>query len=106
MERIAALISKEWIEPRDFCPEIQNAVRENKAHPEKTIGTLKNIEKKIIQKRLLKNGGNVQRTAISLGLTRHGLYSKMKILGIPKTTPRPKSQARSPQGIRLSKKRA
>jgi Nif-specific regulatory protein len=77
VERIAALCENPWIQVGDYSKLIQTSSLE-----ESKIGTLKSIEREVIQERLKQFDWNIVRTANSLGLTRHGLYSKMKLFGI------------------------
>jgi transcriptional regulator with GAF, ATPase, and Fis domain/serine/threonine protein kinase len=78
VERVVAFAQTEWIKPEDLDAEI----REFERAPAITKGTLKEREKKIIVDALRENKWNILRTAKSLGLTRNGLYGKMKLHGI------------------------
>ena len=83
IDRIAALTDNQWIEVQDFSTQI------SEWHINKTERvldgkkTLRQMEKGLILERLKSNDWNVFLTAQSLGLTRNGLYSKMKLYGIP-----------------------
>lgn len=77
-ERVVAFAQTEWIKPEDLDAEI----REFERAPAITKGTLKEREKKIILDALREHKWNILRTAKSLGLTRNGLYGKMKLHGI------------------------
>ncbi|HKZ41081.1 MAG TPA: helix-turn-helix domain-containing protein, partial [Candidatus Hodarchaeales archaeon] len=68
----------EWIRAKDFDPQIQDATKGSSASDVLYSGTLREMEKNLILERLREFDGNVVRTAQSLGLTRHGLYSKMR----------------------------
>ncbi|MCI0441832.1 two-component system response regulator, partial [bacterium] len=78
VERVVAFAQTEWIKPEDLDAEI----REFERAPAITKGTLKEREKKIILDALREHKWNILRTAKSLGLTRNGLYGKMKLHGI------------------------
>ncbi len=78
VERVVAFAQTEWIRPEDLDAEILDFERA----PAITKGTLKEREKKIILDALRENKFNILRTAKSLGLTRNGLYGKMKLHGI------------------------
>lgn len=78
VERVVAFAQTEWIKPDDLDAEI----REFERAPAITKGTLKEREKKIILDALREHKWNILRTAKSLGLTRNGLYGKMKLHGI------------------------
>lgn len=78
VERVVAFAQTEWIKPEDLDAEI----REFERAPTITKGTLKEREKKIILDALREHKWNILRTAKSLGLTRNGLYGKMKLHGI------------------------
>jgi len=78
IDRIVALTENDWIHPDDLDPHIKNKSKKVSSlggdHPE----SLSQIEKQLILDRLNEHGWNVIRTARSLGLSRHGLYSKMQ----------------------------
>lgn len=80
IERIVALSDAEWIEPDDFEPGIRGTAQ---PAPNYSQESLRQIEKRAIVERLREHDGNVLNAARSLGLSRHGLYSKMKRFGIP-----------------------
>ena len=80
IERIVALSDSEWIEPSDFDPTILNSSKPGMNNSSESI---RQIEKRAILERLRENDWNVMNAARSLGLSRHGLYSKMKRYGIP-----------------------
>jgi transcriptional regulator with GAF, ATPase, and Fis domain/serine/threonine protein kinase/tetratricopeptide (TPR) repeat protein len=77
IERIAALTENNWVQPSDFDPSIQieAGIESDSAKRE---GLLREIEKSTIENRLKQYDWNVASAAKSLGLSRHGLYSKMK----------------------------
>jgi DNA-binding NtrC family response regulator len=76
IERAAALSDDDWIDVTDLDEQIVQAVGTSQV-PE-TSGSLAEIEKSHILSRLEKYNWNVASAAKSLGITRHGLYSKMK----------------------------
>jgi DNA-binding NtrC family response regulator len=78
VERVVAFAQTEWIKADDLDAEI----REFERAPAITKGTLKEREKKIILDALREHKWNILQTAKSLGLTRNGLYGKMKLHGI------------------------
>lgn len=80
IERVVALTKSEWILPGEFSSEIQEVAKT----PVGKEGTLREKEKEIILERLHENKWNIFHTAKSLGLTRNGLYGKMKLHGIPR----------------------
>lgn len=80
IERIVALSESEWIEPADFDPSI---VQSAEPGADFSNESLRQLEKRAILERLRENDWNVVNAARSLGLSRHGLYSKMKRFGIP-----------------------
>ncbi|HEY7160328.1 MAG TPA: sigma 54-interacting transcriptional regulator, partial [Acidobacteriota bacterium] len=77
IERIAALTENNWIQPSDFDPSIQMQTGID-LDSVKREGLLREIEKSTIENRLKEYDWNVASAAKSLGLSRHGLYSKMK----------------------------
>lgn len=80
IERIVALSESEWIEPENFEPGI---LQSPKPGINLSNESLRQIEKNAILERLQETEWNVVSAARSLGLSRHGLYSKMKRFGIP-----------------------
>ena len=80
VERVVALTEREWIHPEDLDPEISAS---KEAPPPKTE-TLKEREKQIILEALEHHNWNILQTARALGLTRNGLYGKMKMHGVRK----------------------
>jgi DNA-binding NtrC family response regulator len=78
VERVVAFAQSEWIKPEDLDAEIRDF--EKAAAP--TKGTLKERERRIILEALKEHHWNILQTARSLGLTRNGLYGKMKLHGI------------------------
>ncbi len=80
VERVVALTEKEWIPLDEVDPEI----RTGKEFPARKTETLKEREKQIILEALQKNKWNILQTAKALGLTRNGLYGKMKMHGVSK----------------------
>jgi transcriptional regulator with GAF, ATPase, and Fis domain/serine/threonine protein kinase/Flp pilus assembly protein TadD len=78
IERIVALTESDWIQSEELDPEIQTAppVKETKQ------ATLREKEKQIILDTLSETRWNIVQTARILGLTRNGLYGKMRIHGI------------------------
>jgi Nif-specific regulatory protein len=79
VERAVALTRNEWIQAEDLSPELRETIR---AVPEEA--TLREAEKGLIVERLKHYKWNIFHTAKSLGLTRNGLYGKMKLHGIPR----------------------
>jgi Nif-specific regulatory protein len=77
IERISALSQNEWIEPEDFSKEIQNSTYSNNGNE-----TLRDIEQGLILQRLNQFQWNIVQTSKSLGMTRHGLYNKMRTYNI------------------------
>jgi len=89
IERMVALTENDSIQPEDFDIAIQSAL---KSKMQKSPATsLREMEKAAIADRLAEHKWNVATAARSLGLSRHGLYSKMKRyrLRVP-STPRKK----------------
>ncbi len=82
IERISALCQNQWIQPQDFSREIQDHSRTRTATEN---DTLQEIEHRVILQRLSEFGWNIVHTAKSLGLTRHGLYNKMRMYNIKRT---------------------
>jgi DNA-binding NtrC family response regulator len=82
IERIVALKDSEWIDCEDFDASIRKAGAAKLAEPDD--GTLRNIEKQAIEKRLQELNWNFMKTARALGLTRQGLYNKVKSYNIRK----------------------
>lgn len=82
IERIVALKDSEWIEGEDFDPSIRRVGLAKLGEPDE--GTLRNIEKQAIEKRLQELNWNFVKTARALGLTRQGLYNKVKSYNIRK----------------------
>jgi Response regulator containing CheY-like receiver, AAA-type ATPase, and DNA-binding domains len=87
IERIVALTDDEWIRVNDFDPQIQDDATESTANNVGRTETLRELEKELICERLKRYDWNILHTARSLGLTRNGLYSKMKMYSIPKKPP-------------------
>lgn len=86
IDRAAALCDEEWIDARNLDQRItHHPVSEKKRQRTDSSGSLSQIEKDIIRKRLQDYNWNVVAAAKSLGITRHGLYSKMKRYGISLT---------------------
>jgi DNA-binding NtrC family response regulator len=85
IERIVAMIDHEWILESD----ISKLTRDLSVIPATEASLpggplLKDVEREVILSRLKAYEWNIQLTARSLGLTRNGLYSKMKLYGISK----------------------
>ncbi len=78
IERIVALNDEEWINVEHLDPRILRSVKPKKQANLDMAGSLSEIEKRLIHERLTEHGWNVVLAAKSLGITRHGLYSKMK----------------------------
>jgi transcriptional regulator with GAF, ATPase, and Fis domain/serine/threonine protein kinase/tetratricopeptide (TPR) repeat protein len=78
VERVVAFAQSEWVKPEDLDAEILESDRPTAP----TKGTLKEREKRIIVEALKEHNWNILQTARSLGLTRNGLYGKMKLHGI------------------------
>jgi two-component system response regulator HupR/HoxA len=74
IDRVVALTNSDWVTPEEFSADI----RETSNAPSPTEGTLKEREKQIILERLHEKKWNIFHTAKSLGLTRNGLYGKMR----------------------------
>jgi Nif-specific regulatory protein len=87
IERIVALTDNEWVLPSDFDHCIRKQVKIQKTDTSQSSFTLREVEKEVILDRLRANSWNVVRTSRSLGLTRNGLYSKMKLYNIPRKCP-------------------
>jgi transcriptional regulator with GAF, ATPase, and Fis domain/serine/threonine protein kinase len=80
VERVVALAQTDWIRPEDLDEEIRQSSKTEL--PQK--GTLREKERQIIVDSLEENKWNIVQTAKTLGLTRNGLYGKMKLHGIPR----------------------
>jgi Nif-specific regulatory protein len=82
IERIVTLTDHDWIDLNDFDPQLHS-------NPEDSdrLETLRELEKEWIVDRLKRHDWNILHTARSLGLTRNGLYSKMKMYSIPRKPP-------------------
>jgi len=77
IERAAALSDADWIDVADLDPRIAQVFQADRFE-KLSAGTLAGIEKNLIISRLEESQWNVVSAAKSLGITRHGLYSKMK----------------------------
>ncbi|HSP06752.1 MAG TPA: sigma-54-dependent Fis family transcriptional regulator [Acidobacteriota bacterium] len=75
IERIVALSVGEWIDAVDFEPGIQKAIQSRAGI---SNVSLREIEKRVIVERLQEFDENVLLAAKSLGLSRDGLYGKMR----------------------------
>lgn len=84
IERIVALVEHEWILHSDLTPSIREARESQELDSSSPLATLKEAERDLILSRLESFDWSVQLAARSLGLTRNGLYSKMKLYGISK----------------------
>jgi two-component system, NtrC family, response regulator AtoC len=84
VERIAALSDNTFILPSDFDEEIRNGQKPEVGLSDAPPETLREMERQIILKRLQAHDWNINRTARSLGVTRNGLYSKMKLYNLPR----------------------
>lgn len=80
VERVVALAQADWIKPEDLDEELRASQKLDT--PKK--GTLRDRERQVIIESLDENKWNIVQTARILGLTRNGLYGKMKLHGIPK----------------------
>ncbi len=89
IERITALSQSQWIEPQDFSKEIQDHSHTATASEN---DTLRDIEHRLILQRLNQFDWNIVHTAKSLGLTRHGLYNKMRTYDIKRIQPTAKKE--------------
>ncbi len=78
IDRIVALTENDWIRPDDLDPHIRKELKKGSSPGADRPESLSQIEKQLILDRLNEHGWNVVRTAQSLGLSRHGLYSKMQ----------------------------
>jgi len=83
IERIVVLTENDWVRPCDFDPEILQTNGRTLKKEEK-CETLREMERGLILKRLKTHEWNILHAARSLGLTRNGLYSKMRIFSIPR----------------------
>jgi Nif-specific regulatory protein len=83
IERMVAVSHEEWIRPNDLDPQIQKHAETSVQQEEASGSTLRQIEKDLILRRLEEHRWSVISTARSLGLSRHGLYSKMRRHSIP-----------------------
>jgi DNA-binding NtrC family response regulator len=77
------------IEPGHLSPEIGSTRLPTTAAPSRQLRTVPNlasaveaVERDLIQTALDRSGGNISETARSLGLTRRGLYLKIRRLGL------------------------
>jgi transcriptional regulator with GAF, ATPase, and Fis domain/serine/threonine protein kinase len=84
IERVIAFTDQDWIRPAELEPYILSSNGKPKSSDDQQ--TLKEIEKRVLLQRLEESEWNVARAAKSLGLTRNGLYSKMKQFGITRST--------------------
>jgi DNA-binding NtrC family response regulator len=84
IERVVALIDHEWIVESDLSPAIRNVGETHEPGVSGSGPILREIERDVILQRLKSFDWNILLTAKSLGLTRNGLYSKMKLYGISK----------------------
>jgi DNA-binding NtrC family response regulator len=78
VERLVALTDDGWIDVHHLDPRILRAVQPKNKMKTEMIGSLLEIEKRLILDRLNEHNWSVILAAKSLGITRHGLYSKMK----------------------------
>ena len=78
IERIVALNDEQWINVEHLDPRILNSVKSKSVPKIDMAGSLSEIEKRLILERLNEKGWNVVLAAKSLGITRYGMYSKMK----------------------------
>jgi DNA-binding NtrC family response regulator/tetratricopeptide (TPR) repeat protein len=79
------------IEPSHLSPDIGHSrpaapaltlVPTRPATPTKLANAVEQVERELIQSALDRSGGNISETARTLGLTRRGLYLKLKRLGL------------------------
>jgi DNA-binding NtrC family response regulator len=85
------------IEPPQLSPEIGTTLMpgaapspRRAAMPANLASAVEQVERDLIQAALDRSGGNISETARSLGLTRRGLYLKLRRLGF---------EARSESGV-------
>jgi Response regulator containing CheY-like receiver, AAA-type ATPase, and DNA-binding domains len=83
IEKIVALSENEWISVEDLDPQIREGVQKKRTEVGNGSGSLQEMERAIILERLQKYEGNIIQAAKSLGISRHGLYSKMRRYQIP-----------------------
>lgn len=83
VERVSILSKNETIEAQDF-EDSEPIVSFETINPEdKTLRAARAVfEKQFITKMLTENGGNISKTAASIGVERSHLHKKMKIYGI------------------------
>jgi DNA-binding NtrC family response regulator len=81
------------IEPGHLSPEIGSTRLPTSAAPSRQLRTVPNlasaveaVERDLIQTALDRAGGNISETARALGLTRRGLYLKIRRLGLDSQT--------------------
>jgi len=93
IERALVFVASEpvpTIDLKDLSPAVQRALRDEPARPVRTAldssqpldAVLADTEKALIEQVLAENRGRISAAARALGLTRQGLYKKMKRLGI------------------------
>jgi transcriptional regulator of acetoin/glycerol metabolism len=78
-----AFTDESWIGPKELDPHVLSGSQTKNRSVDSN--TLKEIEKKVLLERLEACQWNVMKAARSLGLTRNGLYSKMKQFGIARS---------------------
>lgn len=78
IERAVLLVKGETIRPKDLHLEFRSEIAPDNGHQL----TLRDVERKHVQKVLDTQHGNVARTAMVLGVSRSSLYNKLKTLGI------------------------
>lgn len=93
IERIVTLVDHEWVLESDVSQVLTDVGLTN---AESAAPPLREVERDAILQRLRSLDWNVQLTARSLGLTRSGLYSKIKLYGISKTAIPDASSERGP----------
>jgi DNA-binding NtrC family response regulator len=86
VDRIVACADEEWVAPEDLEQQILTATGGHSV-PAEQGDSLREMERRFILQRLESQNWNIQATARSLGLTRNGLYSKMKMYSIPRHPP-------------------
>lgn len=83
IERVVAFTDESWIGPKELDPHLLSGSQPKRRSFD--ANTLKEIEKKVLLERLDECEWNIMKAARSLGLTRNGLYSKMKQFGIARS---------------------
>jgi DNA-binding NtrC family response regulator len=87
IERIVAFTEDEWILASDLDTQIAEPNLEPQVQKMEDASTLKEMERAAILSRLEACNWNIVLAARSLGVTRNGLYSKMKLYNISRNPP-------------------